>query len=73
MIPIKDSPTWAGALFYGVQHFLASFAGILSTPLIIISYLCIGDTTYGHVIQSKIVSSMFFAAGVGTVLQSRYP
>ena len=42
----------------------------MSTPLIIISYLCIGDTTYGHVVQSKIVSSMFFAAGIGTVLQT---
>lgn len=67
---ILDSPTWFGALFYGLQHFLASFAGILSTPLIIISLLCLDNNTYGYVIQSKIVSSMFFAAGVGTVLQT---
>ena len=58
--------------FYRIfQHFLASFAGILSTPLIIIGLLCIdGNSTYGYVVQSKIVSSMFFAAGVGTVLQT---
>ena len=58
--------------FYRIfQHFLASFAGILSTPLIIIGLLCIdGNSTYGYVVQAKIVSSMFFAAGVGTVLQT---
>ena len=39
--------------------------------MIIIGLLCIdGNTAYGYVVQSKIVSSMFFAAGVGTVLQT---
>ena len=48
---------------------MASFAGILSIPLIVINYLCIGKSTYGYIVQSKIISSMFFASSVGTVLQ----
>ena len=49
---------------------MAAFSGILGTPLIIIGFLCLGDTEYAYVIKSKIVSSMFFAAGLSTFLQS---
>ena len=63
---IVDKPNWFSTLFFGAQvylcnssinliyfqHFLASFAGILGTPLIIINYLCLDkNSIYGYVKQ----------------------
>ena len=49
---------------------MAAFSGILGTPIIILGFLCIEENDYGYVIRSKIISSMFFAAGLSTLLQT---
>ncbi|XP_041531546.1 solute carrier family 23 member 1-like [Microtus oregoni] len=63
---ILDSPPWYLCIFLGIQHFLTALGGLVAVPLILAKDLCL---QHDPLTQSYLISTMFFVAGICTLLQ----
>ncbi|XP_071528675.1 solute carrier family 23 member 1-like isoform X1 [Panulirus ornatus] len=64
---IEDVPPWYMCLLFGFQHFLIFVGGTISTPLLIMSYLCMEATDPR---RGDLVSTIIFVSGIITILQT---
>uniref|UniRef100_A0A8C5KY06 Solute carrier family 23 member 4 n=1 Tax=Jaculus jaculus TaxID=51337 RepID=A0A8C5KY06_JACJA len=63
---ILDNPPWYLCIFLGIQHFLTALGGLVAVPLILAKGLCL---QHDPLTQSYLMSTMFFVAGICTLLQ----
>ncbi|KAG7162188.1 Solute carrier family 23 member 1-like 4 [Homarus americanus] len=63
---VEDIPPWYQCLLFGFQHFLIFVGGTISTPLIVIKFMCMEQTDHQ---RGDIISSIIFVSGIVTLLQ----
>ncbi|XP_050710919.1 solute carrier family 23 member 1-like isoform X2 [Eriocheir sinensis] len=64
---LEDDPPWYLSLLYGFQHYLAMIGSTIAKPIILSSFLCIGEEDPA---RGALVSSIIFVSGLVTLLQS---
>eukprot|EP00794_Sanderia_malayensis_P003770 gene3770-4292_t len=64
---IDDNPPWPLCIFLGLQHYLTMFGATVAVPFILAPHLCIDKNP---LILSEVISTIFFASGIATLLQS---
>nr|XP_008510045.1 PREDICTED: solute carrier family 23 member 2-like isoform X2 [Equus przewalskii] len=63
---ILDVPPWYLCILLGIQHFLTALGGLVAVPLILAKELCL---QHDPLTQSYLISTIFFASGICTLLQ----
>ncbi|XP_044185732.1 solute carrier family 23 member 1-like [Thunnus albacares] len=63
---VTDVPPWYLCIFLAIQHYLTAFGGIIAIPLILAEGLCL---QHDSLTQSYLINTIFFVAGLCTVLQ----
>ncbi|KAK7499327.1 hypothetical protein BaRGS_00009302 [Batillaria attramentaria] len=64
---VEDTPPWPLCVLLGFQHYLTAFGSTLSVPLVLAGPLCL---TGDHVGVSQVMATVFFVAGIATLLQT---
>lgn len=63
---VTDVPPWYLCIFLAIQHYLTSFGGMISIPLVLSEGLCL---QHDSLTQSRLINTIFFACGLITLLQ----
>ncbi|XP_068722796.1 solute carrier family 23 member 2-like isoform X1 [Montipora capricornis] len=66
---INENPPWYICILLGFQHYLTMLGGTLAIPFILSAPMCFADNTLAI---SEILSTIFFASGLVTLLQSTF-
>lgn len=66
---INENPPWYICLLLGFQHYLTMLGGTLAIPYVLSSKMCFADNTLAI---SEVLSTIFFASGIVTLLQSTF-
>ncbi|XP_078492590.1 solute carrier family 23 member 2-like [Ciona intestinalis] len=69
---VDDTPSWYTCIVLGLQHYLIAIGGIVGLPLLLAGPLCIANDDDGDVARALIISSLFFVAGICTMLQTTF-
>ncbi|XP_068229650.1 solute carrier family 23 member 1-like [Palaemon carinicauda] len=64
---VDDVPPWYVCLIFGVQHYLTMAGGTVIIPIIISSFLCMGEDDLA---RAALVSTVLFHLGLVTLLQT---
>ncbi|XP_039249475.1 solute carrier family 23 member 1-like [Styela clava] len=64
---IEDTPAWYMCILLGFQHYLTMFGSTVAVPLILAGPLGIDND---NVAKGQLISTIFFASGIATLLQS---
>ncbi|XP_049914395.1 solute carrier family 23 member 1-like isoform X1 [Epinephelus moara] len=63
---VTDVPPWYLCIFLAIQHYLTSFGGMISIPLVLSEGLCL---QHDSLTQSRLINTIFFSCGLITLLQ----
>uniref|UniRef100_H2YFV9 Solute carrier family 23 member 2 n=1 Tax=Ciona savignyi TaxID=51511 RepID=H2YFV9_CIOSA len=64
---VTDVPPWYMCILLGFQHYLTMFGSTVAVPLILAGPLGIANN---NVAKGQIISTIFFASGISTLLQT---
>ncbi|XP_056628713.1 solute carrier family 23 member 2 isoform X1 [Triplophysa dalaica] len=66
---IEDTPPWYLCVFLGLQHYLTCFSGTIAVPFLLAEAMCVG---YDQWATSQLIGTIFFCAGITTLLQTTF-
>nr|XP_002124192.1 solute carrier family 23 member 1 [Ciona intestinalis] len=69
---VDDAPAWYACVAFGIQHYLVALGGMVGLPLLLAGPLCIPNDDDGDVARAFIISTVFFVAGICTMLQTTF-